>query len=606
MPRIAVLPLDLLCAALALTPGRLLAGAPEPPAALAAPRVQAADAPVPIANEVDFWAPVAVDDSVRRAPAAELGRGEAFLRVGALNQAARAFRRVVAAQPESPRAWERLRRTAIEARRTDILPEILVRLCDLYLATGSPDDRSLAEARLDELVAIDPQHPARERFDSALGRVAAGAIADGLQLGSRLRSLLGIFVLLGLCYLLSSNRQRVKLAVVGWGIALQVVFAVLILWTPPGRYAFEVASSFVYRILKFTDEGARFVFGKLFQGLAPSLTQGPVQVVDGTSGDFVNLGMIFAVHVLPTIIFFSSLMAVLYHLRVIQAVVRGVAWVMIRTMKTSGAESLCAAANIFLGQTEAPLVVKPYIAGMTRSELMAVMVGGFATISAGVLAVYAQFGIDPGHLLAASVMSAPASLAVAKILFPETDVSATQGGRVKDPERGSANVIDAAASGAGDGMRLALNVAAMLIAFLGLIAMLNWGLGWVGGFVNHPELSLKVIFGYLFYPLSWCLGVDIPDLMRFGNLVGTQLSVNEFVAYLDLTRLKAIMTPRSFTIATYALCGFANLGSVGIQIGGISGIAPDRRSDLARIGLKAMLGGAIASWITACIAGILI
>ena len=580
----------------------------SPSLALATPSEPASDSQTGSASsgDIDFWGPVSPDEAVKKSPTAELARGERCLRIGLLDEAARAFRRVLAVEPDNLRAWERLRRTAIEAQRSDVLPGILVRLCDLYLATGSPDDRSLAGERLDELLALNPTHPDRSRFEDALGRVSGQAVVDNLHLGSRIRSLFGIFVLLGLCYVLSKNRRQVKLGIVGWGLSLQVIFAVLILWTPPGRYAFQLASDFVYRILRFTDDGAGFVFGKLFHGLGASATQGPVQVIDGTSGDFVNLGMIFAVHVLPTIIFFSALMGVLYHLRIIQTVVRGVAWIMIRTMKTSGAESLCAAANIFLGQTEAPLVVKPYIAGMTRSELMAVMVGGFATISAGVLAVYAQFGIDPGHLLAASVMSAPASLVVAKILYPETEAPATQGGHVKDPERSTANLIDAAAGSAADGMRLALNVAAMLIAFLGLIAMLNWGLGWVGGLFNHSELSLKVIFGYLFYPLSWCLGVDVQDLMRFGNLVGEQLSINEFVAYLDLTRLKAVMTPRSVTIATYALCGFSNLGSVGIQIGGISGIAAERRPDLARLGLKAMFGGAIASWITACIAGILI
>ncbi|MBI5510967.1 MAG: NupC/NupG family nucleoside CNT transporter [Deltaproteobacteria bacterium] len=563
------------------------------------------DPPPPTTAVADAFAPLLPTAAPSSDPAAELARGETLLRLGLLAEAAHAFRAVVAVTPREPRAWEHLRRVAIEARRTDVLQETLVALVDLYLGPGPAEDRTLAELRFEELRAVDADHEAVPRLTAALGRTGVAASGTSTRF-ARLRSLFGLAILLGLAYLLSHERRRVRAAVVAWGLGLQVAFAMLILWTPPGRYVFELASAFVYRVLHFTDDGARFVFGKLYQGLGPGVSQGPVQVVDGTSGDFVNLGMIFAIHVLPTIVFFSALMGVLYHWRLIQRLVRAVAWVMIRTMRTSGSESLCAAANIFLGQTEAPLVVRPYVAGMTRSELMAMMVGGFATISAGVLGVYAQFGIDPGHLLAASVMSAPASLLVAKILLPETEISQTQGGQVKDPERTTANVIDAAAGGASDGMRLALNVAAMLMAFLGLIAMLNWGLGFVGTFVGAPELSLKMIFGYLFYPLSWCLGVDNADLLRFGNLVGTMISMNEFVAYLDLSRLTQVMSHRSVTIATYALCGFANLGSVGIQIGGIAAIAPERRGDLAQLGLKAMLGGLIASWITACIAGVLI
>ncbi|MEE8409699.1 MAG: nucleoside transporter C-terminal domain-containing protein, partial [Myxococcota bacterium] len=243
---------------------------------------------------------------------------------------------------------------------------------------------------------------------------------------------------------------------------------------------------------------------------------------------------------------------------------------------------------------------------MTMSELMAVMTGGFATVAGSVLAAYVRFGIDPKHLLAASVMSAPAALVVAKIMFPETNTPKTAGGALSDPERDTANVVDAAAAGAADGMRLALNVAAMLMAFIALIAMLNWGLGTAGALVGFPALSLKLVFGLAFSPLAWCMGADTADLLNVGNLLGTKIALNEFVAFVDLGHLKHQMTPRSYTIATYALCGFANFSSIGIQIGGISGIAPKRRSDLARIGLKAMIGGAIASWLTACVAGMLL
>jgi CNT family concentrative nucleoside transporter len=326
---------------------------------------------------------------------------------------------------------------------------------------------------------------------------------------------------------------------------------------------------------------------------------------DGTSGDLAGLGLVFAFHVLPTIIFFGALMSVLYHLNVVQVVVRGIAWVMQRAMKTSGAESLSVAGNIFVGQTEAPLLIKPYVGDMTMSELMAVMCGGFATIAGGVLAAYVRFGIDAGHLLAASVMSAPAALVCAKLLWPETETPKTAGGAVQRIEKTTANLIDAAATGAADGLRLAANVAAMLIAFIALIALLNGALGAVGSLLD-ADLSLRSIFGVVFYPLSWCMGVSPQDLTAFGNLLGTKIAINEFVAYVELGAEKATMTPRSFTIATYALCGFANFSSIGIQIGGISAIAPTRRTDLARLGLKAMIGGAAASWLTACVAGILL
>ncbi|MEK7706082.1 MAG: nucleoside transporter C-terminal domain-containing protein [Myxococcota bacterium] len=410
---------------------------------------------------------------------------------------------------------------------------------------------------------------------------------------------MGIAAILGIAVLLSSNRSKIRWRIIGWGLGLQVVFAALILWTPPGRYVFQGANFAITKLLSFADFGAGFVFGNLYQGRMAAGGQGPVQYVDGTSGDPLNLGFIFAFHVLPTIIFFGALMSVLYHFGIIQKVVRAIAWVMTRTMGTSGAESLCAAMNIFVGQTEAPLVVKPYVEDMTMSELMAIMTGGFATISGGVMAAYASFGVDAGHLLAGSVMAAPGGLMLAKIMYPETHVPRTQGGQVHDPERATANVIDAAAAGAGDGMRLAINVAAMLMAFIALIALVNAALGLVG-------LSLAQVFGIIFYPLSWAMGVDTRDLLAFGGLIGTKLSLNEFVAYVDLAHLRSQLSPRTFVIATYALCGFANFSSVGIQIGGISGIAPTRRSDLARVGLKAMVGGALATALTGTIAGMLV
>jgi CNT family concentrative nucleoside transporter len=349
-------------------------------------------------------------------------------------------------------------------------------------------------------------------------------------------------------------------------------------------------------------------------------TQAPLSLLQVGSkspmrAQFKELGVIFAFHILPTIIFFAALMSVLYHFGIIQKLVQAMAWIMARTMGTSGAESLSAASNIFVGQTEAPLVIKPYVSEMTRSELMAIMTGGFATIAGGVLAAYVRFGVDAGHLLAASVMSAPAALMLAKIIYPETEKSKTSGKINLQVEKQTANVIDAAVAGAGDGLRLAVNVGAMLMAFISLIAMLNFGLGHIDEIINfvtfqatsfHWNLSIKQILGYIFAPFSFFMGVSWKDILEVGNLLGTKISLNEFVAYIELTNLKESISPRSFIIATYALCGFANFSSIAIQIGGIGSIAPNRRSDLAQIGLKAMLGGALASWLTATIAGMLL
>jgi CNT family concentrative nucleoside transporter len=417
-------------------------------------------------------------------------------------------------------------------------------------------------------------------------------------------SAFGIIVLMSVAWVLSSNRRKINFRVVLWGVLLQFIFALLILKTRVGMMIFRGARFAVAKLLGFTDAGASFLFGKLYYGdesiaRVQGGFQGALQLIEGGTGRLIDLGMIFAFHVLPTIVFFASLMSILYHLGIMQRVVQAMAWVMVKFMKVSGAESLSAASNIFVGQTEAPLVVRPYVSEMTMSELCAVMTGGFATIAGGVMAAYVRFGIDAGHLLAASVMSAPAALIMAKLMYPETGEPKTMGKVRLKIERKTANVIDAAATGAADGLRLALNVGAMLMAFISLIAMINYLLG----FAN---LSLKEIFGYIFCPIAFVMGVDIKDCLLFGHLLGTKVSINEFVAYLDLVSLKDQLSQRSFVIGTYALCGFANFGSIAIQIGGISGIAPSRRSDLAKLGLRTMIAGALASWQTATIAGMLI
>jgi len=424
---------------------------------------------------------------------------------------------------------------------------------------------------------------------------------------ANLVSTLGIVVILGLAWLAGARDRRFPWRVAGWGLGLQLAFALLLLRTPWGEAVFAGARVAVTRILGFTDAGTAFLFGNLFrgnEGLVRYVTPGPeggfVQVTNSATGELMPLGTIFAIHILPTVIFFSSLMAILYHLGVMQRLIRGMAWIMQRTMGTSGSESLSCAANIFVGQTEAPLVVRPYIKTMTASEIMAVMTGGFATVAGGVMAAYVRFGVDPGHLLAASVMSAPAALVIAKVMLPETERSDTAGGVSLNVPKEYANLIDAAAGGAGVGLKLAANIGAMLLAFVALVAMVNAGLGLAG-------LSLEQIFGWVFAPLAWAMGVPWSEATVFGNLLGTKIAVNEFLAYIALQDAVTAgsLSPRSVIIATYALCGFANFSSIAIQIGGIGGIAPERRGDVARLGLRAMFGGALASWLTATIAGVL-
>jgi CNT family concentrative nucleoside transporter len=408
-------------------------------------------------------------------------------------------------------------------------------------------------------------------------------------------SALGVVVILTVAWLLSNDRRRVPWRVIFWGLGLQLAFAMLLLRTPGGRAVFNGARLVIDRILGFTDAGASFLFGDLYRS-GPDLVQhigpgamgpGYFLVTDSVTGKLVPLGTMFAIHVLPTIIFFSSLMAILYHMGIMQRIIAGMAWLMRRSMGTSGSESLSCAANIFVGQTEAPLVIRPYIGTTTMSELMAIMVGGFATVAGGVMAAYVRFGVDAGHLLAASVMSAPAG-------------SPTAGEVRLEVPREYANLLDAAAGGASVGLRLAANVAAMLLAFIAIVAMINYGLGWLG-------TSLQQILGWIFAPLAWTMGVPWSEAVAFGGLLGTKIAVNEFVAYIDLMNIvrSGVLSPRSVVIATYALCGFANFGSIAIQIGGIGSIAPERRSDVARLGLRAMFGGALASWLTATIAGIL-
>lgn len=452
-----------------------------------------------------------------------------------------------------------------------------------------------------------------------LASEVTAAVAPQAETGSalfdRLRAVLGLLLLGLIAWSLSSDRRRIPWRIVIWGLALQFGFALFILKTPMGAGIFDVLNTLVVALLGFTVQGASFIFGDLvFNHIPVGVGEPGMAPMSETPGTVARTGAFFAFNVLPTIIFFSSLMSLLYHLGIMQVLVKGVAWIMQRTMGTSGAETLSAAGNIFVGQTEAPLLVKPFIERMTNSELMAVMTGGFATVAGGVLAAFvgmlvAYFPDIAGHLIAASVMSAPAALLVAKIMVPEDSVPETMGGLAVDPERRYANAIDAAAGGAGEGLHLALNVGAMLLAFIAIIAMLNAGIGWMGGFAGQPELSLQIILGWALAPLAWMMGVPWQDAFTVASLMGLKTVLNEFVAYLELSALLGSgvsLEPRSIIIATYALSGFANFSSIAIQIGGIGGIAPSRRADLSRLGLRAMIAGSIAAFMTATIAGILL
>jgi len=412
-------------------------------------------------------------------------------------------------------------------------------------------------------------------------------------------SFFGTFVLLGLAWLACDRKTKIKWKPVVWGMILQFVFALIILRTAPGRWFFANMNDVIVKLLSFQEEGAKFLFGAL--GASP-----------GSPG---SLGFFFAFQVLTTIIFFSSLMSVLYYLGVMQKIVLLFAVVMKRFLGTSGAETLSASANIFVGQTEAPLIIKPYIEDMTESELFCIMVGGMATVAGGVMAAYVgmlkpYFPDIAGHLLAASVMSAPAALAIAKVMIPETGVPKTAGDMKISYVDPSYNLIDAASNGAAAGLSLALNVGTMLVAFMALLALLNFLYGGLFGVFGVQGMTIERTLGYVLSPLAWIMGVPWKDCAVIGQLMGVKTVLNEFVAYAQLGEiLKAnahALEYRSIVIATYALCGFSNFLSIGIQIGGIGPLAPSRRADLAKLGLRAVLGGTLASFMTATIAGILV
>jgi len=411
--------------------------------------------------------------------------------------------------------------------------------------------------------------------------------------------LFGLAVLISVALAFSNNRGSIDWKQIVAGVGLQIAFAVIVIIVPGGREFFDAISKVFVKIVDFALIGGQFIFGDL------------------SNAD--EFGFIFAFQVLPTIIFFASLMGVLYHIGLMQKIVQGMAWVMLKVLRVSGSESLSVAANVFIGQTEAPLVVRPYIAKMTESELFTMMVGGMATIAGAVLAAYIAMlgGTDEAarlfyarHLLAASVMAAPATIVISKLLRPETEESLTKGTVHLEIEKTATNVIEAAANGAADGVKLSLNVAGMLLAFFALITMINYPLEWVGQVTGIEELagetlSMSLILGYILSPLAWIIGVPWNEAVIVGGLIGEKIVINEFVAYLHLGQIKDTLSTHSVLISTYALCGFANFSSIAIQLGGIGGLAPNRRSDIARLGLRAVLGGTLATMMTATIAGVL-
>ncbi len=406
----------------------------------------------------------------------------------------------------------------------------------------------------------------------------------------RFTGILGLLTMLGLAYAFSTNRRAIRLKTVGWGLGLQLAFAIFVLKIEAGRILFQKAGEAVNRLLSYSFEGSKFVFGALGE-------------------QHSSMGFYFAFQVLPTVIFIAAFFAVLYHYGIMQLIIKLAARVMTRFMGASGAESLNVAASIFMGQTEAPLTIRPFLPDLTRSELMTVMTSGMAHVSGGIMAAYIAFGIEPKHLLSAVIMTAPGTILMAKMLVPETEQPKTAGRVVMSEEKEKtekSNVLGAIARGTTDGLHLALNIAAMLISFLALIALLN---GIFGGIHNHVSWfpsSLEQILGTLFAPVAWIIGVPRHDCGAIGSLLGTRMVLNELVAFSMLGPQKTILDPRSFTIATFALCGFANLSSIGIQLGGIGALAPNKRGELAKLGIRAMLAGTMANLMSASIAGMLL
>jgi CNT family concentrative nucleoside transporter len=448
---------------------------------------------------------------------------------------------------------------------------------------------------IQNVVAPPPQNRPRDSLARATPPDTASTIPatgpstrpSGRSLPARLSGLLGIVVILLIGVALSRDRTAISLRVVGWGVGLQAAFAIFVLRVPFGQALFRRLGDVVTRILSFSYVGSEFVFGEVGK-------------------QHSSLGVIFAFQILPAIIFVSALFAIMYYLGVMQVVVQVFAMGMNKLMRASGAESLNVAASIFMGQTEAPLTIRPYLPAMTRSELMTVMTAGMAHVSGSIMAAYIAFGIEARYLLTAVIMTAPGTIMMAKILEPETEVPVTLGGVKIDIPRTDVNVVDAAARGTSEGLQLMLNVIAMLVSFIALIALTNGILGFLHRHLALVPESLQIVLGWIFRPIAWVMGVPWHDSGTVGSLLGTRMVLIEFIAYSQLGPLKASLDPVSFTIASFALCGFANIGSVGIQIGGIGALVPERKHDLARLGFRAMIAGTLANFLSATLAGLLL
>ncbi len=435
--------------------------------------------------------------------------------------------------------------------------------------------------------AVRQQPTADTTHQASPAAVPQASQAAPRTVPQRLTGIFGIALILGIGIALSRNRAAISWRVVGWGVGLQLAFAIFVLLVPFGQWLFQHLGDVVKAILGFSYAGSAFVFGEI--GKKDS-----------------SFGVIFAFQVLPAIIFVSALFAILYYLGVMQLVVKAFAIMMNKVMGASGAESLNVAASIFMGQTEAPLTIRPFLGGMTRSELMTVMTAGMAHVSGSIMAAYIAMGIETRHLLTAVIMTAPGTIMMAKILEPETETPQTLGGvRVEIP-RTDVNVVDAAARGTTDGLHLMLNVIAMLVSFVALVALVNGGFGWVHTYVAWFPENIQTVLGWIFRPIAFAMGVPWHDSGTIGSLLGERMVLNEFFAFKDLAALKDHLDPLSFTIATFALCGFANISSVGIQIGGIGALAPERKQDLARLGFRAMIAGTLANFLSATLAGILL
>src|SRR5467141_417609 len=431
------------------------------------------------------------------------------------------------------------------------------------------------------------QTPAQDTAKAQVVAHATTLTPAPRSLGSRLTGIFGLILILGIGVAFSRNRRAISRRVVAWGVGLQLLFAIFVLRVPVGQTIFSWLGATVTKILSFSYAGSAFVFGEIGK-------------------QHSSLGVVFAFQIMPAIIFVSALFAIMYYLGIMQVVVKAFAVAMNKIMGASGAESLNVAASIFMGQTEAPLTIRPFLPRMTLSELMTVMTAGMAHVSGSIMAAYIAFGIEARHLLTAVIMTAPGTIMMAKILEPETGTPETLGGVKVDIPRTDVNVVDAAARGTSDGLHLMLNVIAMLISFIALIALLNGAFGWVHGYVPWLPETLQTILGWLFYPIAWVMGVPGHDTSTVAGLLGTRMVLNESIAFAQLGPLKATLDPVSFTIATFALCGFANVSSVGIQIGGIGALAPNRKHDLARLGFRAMLAGTLANFLSATLAGMLL